>query len=510
MPSSDPQPARTPAPQAPPHAPGPQPAPALIAAIVCAGVVLVNVDLFIVNVAVPAMSRSWPGADLADLSWVLSGYAVVFAALLVPAGRLADRSGHRATFLRGTALFTAASALCAAAPGVGWLVAARLLQAAGAAVLMPASLGLLVTSYPPEKRAAIVRVWAALGGLAAAVGPVLGGLLVEPGWRWIFLINVPIGIAAVAVGSRVLPVGPSTRTALPDLLGSAVFAAAVGALALGLVKADAWGWASPRSLAAWAVAAVLAAWFAVRTTRHPVPVLEPAILRVRAFGVAGLTSVLFGLAFAGMLLGITLFTQQVWGWSALRTGIAFTPGPLLVPPTSILAGRFAARVGPGRLAAAGGVLFAAGTAWWAITLDTGSAYAASMLPGMLLTGVGTGLMLPTLVAAAATALPPQHAATGTGAVTMLRQLGAVLGVSITVVLLGTAPTTAGFDRVWYLITAASLAGAATGLLLGPGQRRAAREPGGAPAYRAEPEHRAEGPERSTAADAVTARTEGTP
>ncbi|WTW93849.1 DHA2 family efflux MFS transporter permease subunit [Streptomycetaceae bacterium NBC_01309] len=461
----------------------------LVAAVVCAGVVLVNVDLFIVNVAVPSIAETWPGADLADLSWILNGYAVVFAALLVPAGRLADRSGHRTVFLRGTALFTLASVLCAAAPGVGWLVGARLLQAAGAALLMPSSLGLLLTSYPPERRAAVVRVWTAVGGVAAAVGPVLGGLLAEPGWRWVFLVNLPIGVAAVVVGARILPAGPpaAERGPLPDLLGSALVTVGIGALALGLVKADEWGWASPRALAAWAVFAVLAAWFVLRTSRHPRPVVEPALVRVRAFGVAGVASVLFGLAFAGMLLGITLWAQGVWGWSALRTGLAVTPGPLLVPPTAILAGKWAARTGPGLLAAVGGAVFAGGTLWWAATLETGSGYASSMLPGMMLTGLGVGLMLPTLVAAAVTALPPEHAATGSGVVTMLRQLGSVLGVSLAVVVLGTPMAGDGaadeFDRLWYLLAGASLGASAVSVLLA-GRRRAGAPEGPAAAYRA--------------------------
>lgn len=440
----------------------------LVAAIVCAGVVLVNVDLFIVNVAVPAMGRSWPDAGLADLSWVLNGYAVVFAALLVPAGRLADRNGHRSVFLQGTILFTVASALCAAAPGVGWLVGARLVQAAGAALLMPSSLGLLLMSFPPEKRAAIVRVWTAIAGVAAAIGPVAGGLLVEAGWRWVFLVNVPVGVLAVVLGRRILPAGPppAERGPLPDLFGSALFTVGIGSLALGLVKAEDWGWSSPRTLGAWGVSALLAGWFARRTVRHPRPVVEPTLLRIRAFSVAGVAAVLFGIAFAGMLLGITLWCEQAWGWSALRTGLAFAPGPLLVPPTSILAGKWAARTGPAVLAAVGGTVFAAGTLWWAVALDT--SYAAGMLPGMLLTGVGVGLMLPTLVAAATTAVPPAHVATASGVITMVRQLGAVLGVSLVVVLLGTSTGSdaeAAFDRVWYVLTAAALTAAGVSLFL---------------------------------------------
>jgi MFS family permease len=173
-------------------------------AIVSVGVFMASLDLFIVNIAFPDLERDFAGTSLSDLSWVLNAYAIVFAALLVPAGRISDRAGRKRGFLFGVALFTTASALCAAAPSAGVLVGARVLQAAGAAFLVPTSLGLLLPEFPPSERATAVGAWAAVGGVAAAAGPPVGGLLVEASWRWVFLVNVPVGLATLVVAARSL------------------------------------------------------------------------------------------------------------------------------------------------------------------------------------------------------------------------------------------------------------------------------------------------------------------
>ena len=210
---------------------------------------MVNLDLFIVNVALPSIGRDFHGTDLASLSWVLNAYAIVFAALLVPAGRAADLIGRRAAFLTGMIVFALASAACAAAPDVWVLVAARIVQAAGGALLMPASLSLLLAAAPPERRTGAIRAWTSVGGAAAALGPVVGGALVEASWHWVFLVNVPIIAIALIAGLRVLPLDRTTAHAAevraearPDILGAVVFTVAIGALALALVKADDWGW----------------------------------------------------------------------------------------------------------------------------------------------------------------------------------------------------------------------------------------------------------------------------
>ncbi|MFE6664371.1 MFS transporter [Streptomyces sp. NPDC057697] len=405
--------------------------------IISAGVFVVNLDLFIVNVAVPALGDAFDGSSLASLSWVLNAYAIVFAALLVVAGRLADRYGHRRGFLLGLAVFTVASALCALAPGVGWLVAARALQAAGAAALMPTSLALLLVNTPAERRPRAIRSWAAIGGIAAGLGPVVGGVLVEADWRWVFLVNVPVGVIGLLAGARRLPdARPHREGPFPDLVGAVLLTLAIGALALALVKADAWGWSSPRVLVALVATAVLAAGFWVRSARHPAPVVELPLLRTPVFATATLAALLFTVAFAAMLLTAVLWCQQVWGYSAIRTGLAVAPGPLVVPVLAVLSGPVVRRLGAGRTAAAGCLLFAAGLAWWAVALDTAPGYASGFLPGMLVTGLGVGLALPTLVGAAAAALPPTRFATGSAVTTMARQTGSVLGVALMVTLLG--------------------------------------------------------------------------
>ncbi len=452
---------------------------ALVFAVVAAGIAMVNLDLFIVNVALPSIGRAFGGTDLASLSWVLNAYAIVFAALLVPAGRAADLIGRRTAFLAGVVVFAVASAACAAAANVWVLVAARIVQAAGGALLVPASLGLLLAAAPPARRTGAIRGWTSVGGAAAALGPVLGGALVAVSWRWVFLVNVPVAAVALAASVRVLPAAPAvpdnskrraTATERPDTLGAATFTVAIGALALALVKAGAWGWGSAQVIGLIAAAVILIALFARRSARHPVPVIEPHLLRLREFSTATAANVVFGTAFGAMLLLVTLWCQDVWGWSALRTGLAVAPGPLLVPFLSVGAGPLARRVGPGPVAAAGCAIYAAGCVFWHQELSPRPDYVAHMLPGMLMTGTGVGLTLPTLVSAAVSAVPPHRFATGSGVVTMARQVGIVLGVAILVTVLGHPAGPEAlvvFRRATLVIAASAFTAGLAALLLVP-------------------------------------------
>ncbi|MFD3808509.1 hypothetical protein ACFWTC_34140 [Streptomyces sp. NPDC058619] len=210
---------------------------------------------------------------------------------------------------------------------------------------------------------------------------------------------------------------------LPDLFGAALLTGFIATLALGLVKAPDWGWTSAGTLGGLAAAVLLGVWFILRSARHPAPIVELPLLRVPAFASAAAALTLFTVAFAGMLLGAVLWCQGVWGYSALRTGFAIAPGPLLVPPVALLIGPAVARFGAGRIALTGTVLFAAGILWWAATLDTGSAYATSLLPGMMLTGLGVGMTIPVLTGASAAALPPARFATGSAITSMGRRRG---------------------------------------------------------------------------------------
>jgi EmrB/QacA subfamily drug resistance transporter len=404
-------------------------------AIVSTGVVLATLDQFIVNIAFPSI-RQGLGGSVGTLSWVLNGYSIVFAALLVPAGRLADRSGHKRGFLAGVALFTVASALCAAASSVGLLIAARALQGVGAAAMLPSSLGLLLAAYPPERRAGAVRAWAAVTGASAALGPVVGGLLVQASWRWVFLVNVPIGIGAFLAGRRFLPSPAPARGPLPDLLGSLWLAGAVGALSLGLVKGQAWGWGSSRIVWAFVAAVIFGVAFVVRSRNHASPVVELSLLRVRRFAAATAATLVYSVGFAAMLLSSIVWSQEAWGWTPLHTGLAFAPGPLMVPIFAILGGRLIARVGAGVTASLGCLAFAAGLLTWVERIELAPHWATAMLPGALLVGIGVGLTLPTLIAVATTSLPPERFATGSGVITTARQIGFTLGVAIVVAIVG--------------------------------------------------------------------------
>jgi EmrB/QacA subfamily drug resistance transporter len=440
----------------------------VVLAIVCTGVMLVSLDLFIVNLALPKMAEDFGGASLSSLSWVLNAYAIVFAALLVLAGRLADRSSRTRGFLLGVAIFAAASAACAASTGVGMLVAFRAVQAVGAAILIPTSLGLVLATYPADKRGRAVRIWTATGGLAAGLGPVLGGLLVTLDWRWIFLVNVPVGIAALVIGARLLPDAPGDRGPIPDVLGTALLTVSIGALTLGLVKGNDWGWASAEIVGLLAASAVAALLFTLRSSRHASPVVDLGLLRVRAFSVTLVAMLLFSTAFGAMLLSVVLWAQDGWGHSALRAGLEVAPGPLMVPPTSLLAGILIARFGPGRVVAAGCGAFGAGVLWWVAAVGPQPHYL-DLLGGMIITGIGVGLTLPTLFSTAAASVPPQRFATGSAVVSMVRQIGFAVGVAVFVAVLGTPrlgpQQLSAYQRSWWTIAIVAFAAAASGLLL---------------------------------------------
>jgi EmrB/QacA subfamily drug resistance transporter len=446
--------------------------------IVCAGVVLASLDLFIVNVALPQMARDLGAGSISDLSWVLNAYAIVYASLLVLFGRLADRFPRERGFLLGVAVFVAASAACGAATSVPMLVAFRIVQAAGAALLTPTSLGLVLATAPAERRQSSVRIWTATGGVSASLGPVIGGLLVAASWRWVFFVNVPIGLAALWAGWRRLPVVPGHVIPRPDALGALLITGGVGALTLGLVKGGSWGWGSAPTVAVLALSVAALLLFALHTARARNPMIDRSLLRIRSFTGASLVALLFSVAFGALLLSIVLWEQNVWHWSALHAGLAIAPGPLMVPLFGfVIAGPLIVRYGAGRVIAAGQLLFGVGLILWALDAHATPNYASGILPGMILTGVGVGLTLPTMMAAAASALPPSSFATGSAVVNMFRQVGLAIGVAVLIAVVGTpgsrAAALAAFQRGWVVAAAFSLAAAVLAPLLLSSRRRAA-------------------------------------
>ncbi|HET7310874.1 MAG TPA: MFS transporter [Mycobacteriales bacterium] len=430
----------------------------LVLGVLSLAAFMASLDLFIVNVAFPQIAAEFGGASLGDVSWVLNGYTVLYAALLVPLGRLADRYGRLAGFLTGMLVFTAASAACAASQSLWQLVAFRGMQAVGAAALTPTSLGLLLAATEPQRRVRAVRTWAALGTLAAAAGPVIGGLLVEASWRWVFLVNVPVGLLGLLAARRWVPDSrdPAVER-VPDLAGAALVAAGIGAVALGLVKGPDWGWTSAAVALAFVTGGVALAGFWARSATHARPIVELSLLRVRAFAWSNVTAVMFSTSFGAGLLAAVLWLQTVWHWSALQTGLALAPGPLMVPVFTAVAQRLSRHVPVGVLTAVGCALFSAGILLVALSVGESPSYAHDFLPGWLIGGVGVGLALPTIISAATADLPPARAATGSAIVTMARQIGLVLGVSVLIAILGTPSGYAGvhvaFRDAWWVTAA---------------------------------------------------------
>ncbi len=444
--------------------------PNLVLVIVCAGVVLASLDLFIVNVALPQMALSFRTTSLDGLSWVLNGYAIVYASLLVLFGRLADRYRRERGFLLGVAIFVAASAACAAATSLPMLVAFRVVQAAGAALLTPTSLGLILATFPPDRRHGAVRTWTAIGGIAAALGPAVGGVLVAASWRWVFLVNVPIGIAALIAGWRMLPEVPGHQIPRPDLLSAVLITGGVGSLTLGLVEGGSWGWGSARTVGVLVLSLILLSLFALRTARHHNPLIDRSLFGVRPFTGASAVALVFSVAFGAMLLSRVLWAQDVWHWSALTTGLSIVPGPIMVPLFAFLvAGRLIVRFGSGIVIAAGSTIFAAGMAWMALAAGLRPDYVGDVLGGLLLTGIGVGLTLPTMMATAAASLPPTSFATGSAVVNMLRQVGLAIGVAVLIAVLGSPDSPAqvlgAYQRAWTVIAAIAFAGGVIGFLL---------------------------------------------
>jgi EmrB/QacA subfamily drug resistance transporter len=427
-------------------------------------------DVTIVNIAFPDLRASFPEASLAHLSWVINAYAIVFAAALVPAGRLADRFGRRRFFFLGVLVFLGASVVCGAAGSVDLLIAARAVQALGAAMLVPASLALVLPEFALEQRATATALWGATGAVAAATGPSLGGLLVDwQSWRWVFFVNLLIGIPALLPARRLLRETREPRAALPDAVGAALLTAGVGALVLAIVQGPEWGWGSARVLGALAASAILFPLFVWRSGRHRAPVIELTLFRVRSFAVANAGGLVFALGFYALLLANVLFLTGVWHYSIVKAGVALTPGPLIAALAASLGGRLSDRFGQRVVAVPGGLVFAAGALLFALNAGTERAYAADFLPATLLTGIGVGLSFAAFGSAAVAELPRTRFATGAAINNTFRQIGAALGISALIAVLGNhsqADSIDGYQRAWALMALTGAVAGLTGLALG--------------------------------------------
>jgi len=447
---------------------------------------MASLDLSIVNVAFPALEHSFSHASRATLAWVITAYSIVFAALLVTAGRSADRLGRRRVFFTGIFIFAAGSALCGLAPSVGLLIGGRVTQGVGAALLLPSSLGLLLEAFPAEKRSQTVALWGGVGALAVATGPSLGAALISAGgWRLAFYVNLPVAVVAWGLGRRVLVADrPTVSSKHPDYLGVLLSSAALAGLVLAISEGPNWGWASGRVVGAAAVSALLGAAFLVRCSRHPEPVLDLSLFRARSFSVSNGATAVYSMGFFAMLLGNILFLTGVWHYSILQAGLAVTPGPIVVAGVAGPAGKLAARIGFRPVIFTGSLLFAGGLLWYATVVGTDAQYLARWLPATLIVGLGIGLTFPVLSAAAVSSLPADRLAVGSAVNQTARQVGGAVGVAVLVAILGN-PASPGaalphFRHLWLFSCSMALASGVISLLLRPAWSQVRQEaPAGA-------------------------------
>ncbi len=430
-------------------------------AICAAGAYITTLDLSIVNVAFPEIMKAFPGVSRAHVAWVVTIYNIFFGSLLVIGGKTADRFGRKRIFQLGAATFGVGSLLAAVAPTLPLLVAGRAVQGLGGAFLTPATLGLLLGAFPPERRTQVVSMWGGIGALGVASGPSLGAALIElTNWRMAFAINVPVCLVSMLAGRRVLTESPRQASiARPDYLGAAMISLSLAGFALGVSQSEEWGWANPIVIASLVFAVVLVPLFVRRQRRHADPVLDLTLFEQRPFWVANLSTLCFGAGFAAVGLNNVLFLRQVWGWSVLHAGLATAIGPLVVAVLAPRTGKLATKIGFRPPLIAGPLVIAATMLTFNLTMDATPRLGLWLLLSVGV-GVGVALVIPVNSSAAVSTLPPHRFAVGGAVNNTARQVGSVIGVAVLVAILG-QPTTpaeieASHHRGWWLVTVSVL------------------------------------------------------
>jgi EmrB/QacA subfamily drug resistance transporter len=401
--------------------------------VLCMGFFMILLDTTIVNIAIPSIISDLH-STLDQILWVLNAYILVYAVLLISAGRLGDIFGPRNLFALGLAIFILASALCGVAQSTDQLIAARVLQGLGGALLTPQTLAIIVTIFPAERRGAAFGVWGGVAGLAAVAGPVLGGIIVTNlSWRWVFFVNVPIGVAALFATFLIVPdIRPGRRHRL-DLVGVALASAGLFAITFGLIEGQRYDWGVitgwltiPGILGA---GLLLLAGFLIWESRQAEPLLPLSIFRDRNFSVMNWVSFAVAFGMLGLFLPLTIYLQSVRGMSALEAGLTILPMPLVAMPLAPLAGRLSDRFGGKYVLMFGTGLFALGMGWVDLAAGPTSTWR-DFLPGLLLAGVGMGCTFAPMVTVAMQSIQPQMAGAASGMLNTTRQLGGVLGSAV--------------------------------------------------------------------------------
>ena len=398
-------------------------------AAVSFGLFMIMLDNTVVNVALPSIQAEL-GIGLSELEWIVAGYALTFAALMLTGGKLADLYGRRRVFVLGLVVFTLASLACGLAGSGAQLIGARIVQGVGAALMNPATLSIISATFPPRQRGMAIGIWAGVSALALAIGPLVGGLLTQHiHWSWIFFVNIPVGIVAVVASLLLIDESRDTsheqRLDLPGLLtsGGGLFA-----LTYALIEANTYGWTSGRILASFAVAVVLLASFLALERRQRLPMLDLSLFRSRTFAGANLVILLVALSMFGVFFFVSLYMQNVLGYSAVQAGAAFLPMTVLIILIAPLAGRATDRVGSRALMTAGMTLVAAQLLWFSRAEVDSSFW--SLLPGLVIGGIGMAMTFTPATAAAMRSVPVDKAGVGSAVLNSFRQVGGSIGIAV--------------------------------------------------------------------------------
>ncbi|HSP73765.1 MAG TPA: MFS transporter [Gaiellaceae bacterium] len=398
-------------------------------AAVSVGLFMIMLDNTVVNVALPSIERSLH-MSISQLEWIVTAYALTFAAFMLTGGKLADLIGRRRIFVIGLVVFTASSFVCGIAPSSSWLIAARAAQGIGAAMMNPATLSIITATFAPRQRGLAIGIWAGVSAMALAIGPLVGGLLTEHiNWNWVFYINVPIGIVGIFASYLFIEESKDTsheqRLDLPGLLTSGI---GLFALTYALIEANNYGWTSARILTAFAVGVVSLTAFVLLELHQRLPMLELDLFRNSTFSGANAAMLFVGLAMFGVFFYVSLFMQQVLGYSPVQAGATFLPMTLLVILIAPQAGRLSDRVGS-RWLVGGGLTLVAGSLLWYSQLDAGSNFW-DILPGLIMGGCGMASAMTPTTAAAMGSVPVDKAGVGSAVLNSMRQVGGSLGIAI--------------------------------------------------------------------------------
>jgi EmrB/QacA subfamily drug resistance transporter len=396
---------------------------------VAVGLFMIMLDNTVVNVAVPSIQRDL-GVGLSELQWIVTGYALSFAALMMTGGKLADLFGRRRIFVIGIVIFTVSSLLCGLAESGESLIAWRIVQGVGAALMNPATLAIISATFPPRQRGMAIGIWAGVSALALAIGPLVGGLLTEHlSWSWVFLVNVPVGVLGVAASYLLIDESRDTSEEQRlDLAGLLTAGLGLFALTYGLIEANAYGWSSGRIVGSFAAAAVLLGSFVALELRQRVPMLDLTLFRNGTFAGANVVILMVGLAMFGVFFFVSLYMQNILGFSAVQAGAAFLPMTVLIILIAPIAGKLSDRIGSRWLMTGGMTLIGVQLLYYS-TLGTDAKFW-SLLPALLIGGVGMSLTMTPSAAAVIGSVPVDKSGVGSAVMNSMRQVGGSIGVAL--------------------------------------------------------------------------------